>query len=185
MPQTVLAEMERKMKAALEDLQRDLSALRTGRATPALLDKISVDYYGTMTPLPQVGNITAPDPRQLLIAPWDKNLAGAIANAIMKSGLGLQAMTDGGNVRVSVPALNEERRREMVKTASKKAEEHKVAVRNVRREAIERIKKMEKDGDLTKDDVTRYEGDAQKTTDRYIAEVERVRAAKEVDILEV
>ena len=185
MPQTVLAEMERKMKAALEDLQRDLSALRTGRASPALLDKISVDYFGTMTPLPQVGNISAPDPRQLLIAPWDKGLAGQIVNAILKSGLGLQAMTDGGNVRVSVPALNEERRREMVKTASKKAEEHKVAVRNVRREAIERIKKMEKEGDLTKDDVTRYEGDAQKTTDKIIAEIDRIRAAKEVDILEV
>jgi ribosome recycling factor len=185
MPQTVLTEMERKMKAALEDLHRDLGALRTGRASPAILDKVSVEYYGTMTPLAQVGNISAPDPRQLLIAPWDKNLSGQIVNAIMKSGLGLQATTDGGNVRVSVPALNEERRREMVKTASKKAEEHKVAVRNVRREAIERIKKMEKENDLTKDDVTRYEGDAQKTTDRYIAEIDRIAAAKEADILEV
>ena len=185
MPQAVLAEMERKMKAALEDLQRDLGALRTGRASPALLDKVSVEYYGAMTALSQIGNISAPDARQLLIAPWEKNLAGPIVNAILKSGLGLQATTDGGNVRVSVPALNEERRREMVKTAAKKAEEHKVAVRNVRREAIERIKKMEKENDLTKDDVQRYEGDAQKTTDHIIAEIDRIRSAKEIDILEV
>src|SRR5688572_11211089 len=117
MPETVLAEMERKMKAALEDLTKDLGTLRTGRATPALLDKVTVEYYGTPTPLAQVGNISVPDPRQLLITPWEKNIAGAIVNAIVKSGIGLQATTDGGNVRVSVPALNEERRKEMVKSA--------------------------------------------------------------------
>lgn len=185
MPDIVIAEMERKMKAALEDLTKDLGTLRTGRATPALLDKVSVEYYGAMTPLSQIGNISVPDPRQLLITPWEKNLAGQIVNAILKSGIGLQATTDGGNVRVSVPALNEERRKEMVKSAHKKAEEHKVAVRNVRREAIEKIKKMEKENDLTKDDVTRYESDAQKATDVIIAEIDRIRAAKEADILEV
>ena len=185
MPQSVLAEMQRRTDAALEDLRRDLATLRTGRATPALLDKILVEYYGNMTPLAQIGNISAPDARQLIIAPWEKNLAAAIIAAITKSDLGLQATTDGNNVRVSVPALNEERRREMVKTASKKAEEHKVAIRNIRRDANDRFKKMEKEGDLTKDDVARYEGDTQKITDRAAIEIEKIRAAKEADILEV
>jgi ribosome recycling factor len=185
MPKQILTEMERKMKAALQDLEKDLATLRTGRASPALLDKVMVEYYGTPTPLAQVGNVTAPDARQLLITPWEKNLAGAIVNAITKSDLGLQATTDGGNVRVSVPALNEERRKEMVKMAGKKAEAHKVAIRNVRREANDSLKKLEKDGGLTKDDVQRYEGDAQKITDRISAEIDRLRAAKEADILEV
>jgi ribosome recycling factor len=177
--------MERRTNAALEDLRKDLATLRTGRATPALLDKVMVEYYGNLTPLSQVGNISAPDARQLLISPWEKNLSGAIVAGIMKSGLGLQATTDGNNVRVSVPALNEERRREMVKTAAKKAEEHKVAVRNVRRDANDRFKKMEKEGELTKDDLKVYEADTQKIADRAIAEIEKIRAAKEIDILEV
>jgi ribosome recycling factor len=185
MPKQILAEMERKMKAALLDLEKDLATLRTGRATPALLDKIVVDYYGTPTPLSQIGNVSAPDPRQLLVTPWEKNMAGPIVNAISKSDVGLQATTDGGNVRVSVPALNEERRKEMVKLAGKKAEAHKIAIRNVRRDANDTLKKMEKDGDITKDDLQRYEGEAQKTTDRVSAEIDKMRAAREADILEV
>ena len=185
MPKQLIAEMERKMKAALQDLEKDLGTLRTGRATPALLDKVMVDYYGTPTPLNQVGAVSAPDPRQLLIQPWDKAMAGAIANAIAKSDLGFQATKDGDNVRVSIPALNEERRREMVKLAGKKAEEHKVAVRNVRRDANDRLKRMEKEGDISKDDLQRHEGEVQKITDRIIAEVDRMRAAKEADIMEV
>jgi ribosome recycling factor len=179
MPKQLLAEMERKMKSALQDLERDLGTLRTGRASPALLDKITVEYYGTPTPLNQLGTVSAPDARQLLVQPWDKSVAAAIANAIVKSDLGFQATKDGDNVRVSIPALNEERRKEMVKLAGKKAEEHKVAIRN------DRLKKMEKDGDLTKDELQRYEGDVQKTTDKMIAEVDRLRAAKEADIMEV
>jgi ribosome recycling factor len=185
MPDALLAEMERKMRAVLQDLERDLSSLRTGRATPALLDKISVDYFGTPTPLNQMATVSVPDARQLLVTPWDKSVTGAIANAISKSDLGLQATKDGDNVRVSVPTLNEERRREMVKTAGKKAEEHKVAIRNVRRETNDRFKKMEKDGDLTKDDLQRYEGDVQKITDKIIVEVDKARASREAEILEV
>jgi ribosome recycling factor len=185
MPKQLIAEMERKMKATLQDLEKDLGTLRTGRATPALLDKVIVDYYGTPTPLNQVGAVSAPDPRQLLVQPWDKALAPAIANAITKSDLGFQATKDGDSVRVSIPALNEERRREMVKLAGKKSEEHKVAVRNVRREANDRLKKMEKDGDLTKDELQRHEGEVQKITDRVIVEVDRLRTAKEADIMEV
>ena len=185
MPKQLIAEMERKMNAALQDLEKDLGTLRTGRATPALLDKIVVDYYGAMTPLKEMGTVSAPDARQLLVQPWDKSVAAAIANAISKSDLGFQATKDGDNVRVSIPSLNEERRREMVKLAGKKSEEHKVAVRNVRREANDRLKKMEKDGDLSKDELQRHEGEVQKITDRMIAEVDRVRTAKEADIMEV
>ncbi|HEX8833208.1 MAG TPA: ribosome recycling factor [Abditibacteriaceae bacterium] len=185
MPKQLLSEMERKMKAAIQDLEKDLGTLRTGRASPALLDKVMVEYYGSMVPLSQVATVSAPDPRQLLVSPWEKPLAGAIANAIMKGDLGLQATKDGDAVRVSVPALNEVRRKEMVKTAAKKAEAHKVSIRNVRREANDALKKMEKEGGLTKDDLTRFEAEVQKTTDRVIAEVDRLRAAKEADILEV
>ena len=185
MPKQVIAEMERRMKTTLQDLENDLATLRTGRANPALLDRVTVDYYGTPTPLKQVANITAPDPRQILIAPWDKSLANAIVNAISKSDLGMQAIKDGDNVRVAVPTLNEERRKEMVKTAGKKTEAHKVAIRNIRRDANDQLKKMEKDGALSKDEVGRYEGEVQKTTDRLIADADRLRAAKEADILEV
>lgn len=185
MPKEVLAELDRKMKATLEDLKHDLASLRTGRAAPSLLDRITIDYYGTQTPLSQLANITVPDARQLLVTPWEKAVAGQIANAILKSDLGVQATKDGDAVRVSVPTLNEERRREMVKLASKKTEEHKVAMRNVRRDANDHLKRMEKDGDLTKDDLKREEETVQKTTDKFIVEADKLRAAKEAEIMEV
>jgi ribosome recycling factor len=185
MSKEIRAELDRKMQVTLEDLKHDLSSLRTGRAAPSLLDRINVDYYGTQTPLNQLANITVPDARQLLVTPYDKSVAGQIANTISKSDLGVQAVNDGGAVRVSIPSLNEERRKEMVKLAGKKTEEHKVALRNIRREANDQIKKLEKDGGLTKDDLKREEEAVQKTTDKYIAEAEKLRAAKEVEILEV
>ena len=185
MPDAVLSEMERKMKAALDALQSNLNTLRTGRATPALLDKVHVDYYGTMTPLSQMAAISAPDPRQLLIAPWDKSVTNAIVNAITKGNLGYQATKDGDNVRVAIPAMNEERRKEMVKQAARYGEDTKIALRNVRREANDTYKRMEKDGGMTKDEVARYEGDVQKMTDRFITEVDKVRAAREAEIMEV
>jgi ribosome recycling factor len=177
--------MERKMKASLSDLQHDLGGLRTGRASPALLDKLTVDYYGTPTPINQLATITVPDSRMLLISPWDKNVAGQIANTISKSDLGVQAIKEGDAVRVSVPHLNEERRKEMVKLAGKKAEAHKVAIRIVRRDATDHLKRLEKDGDLTKDELQRHESEVQKITDRYIADIDRIRAAKEEEIMEV
>ncbi len=185
MPKSVLSEMERKMKAAVADLHAELNTLRTGRATPALLDKIHVEYYGAQTPLNQMAAISTPDARQLLIAPWDKSSVNAIIAAITKGNLGFQATKDGENVRVAVPAMNEERRREMVKQAARVGEEHKVAIRNVRREANDTLKKMEKDGGMTKDELARYEGDVQKMTDRFIAEVDKARVAKEAEVMEV
>lgn len=185
MPNQVISDMEKRMKKALEDLDADFGTLRTGRATPALLDKILVDYYGAPTPLKGLATISVPDARQLLVTPFDKTSAGAIANAIAKSDLGVGAVADGGNVRVSVPSLTTERRKEMVKIAGKKAEAHKIAVRNIRRDANDALKKMEKDGDMSKDDLARFEGEVQKITDRYIADVEKSRVAKEADIMEV
>jgi len=185
MPKDTIAEMERKMKLSIEDFKQDLGSLRTGRAAPALLDKVTVDYYGAPTPIGQLATISVPDARQLLISPWDKAIAGQIANTIAKSDLGVQAIKDGDNIRVSVPSLNEERRKEMVKLAGKKAEAHKVAIRNVRRDANDHLKRLEKEGGMTKDDLQRDEAEVQKITDQFIADVDKIRAAKEVEILEV
>jgi ribosome recycling factor len=185
MPKNIIAEAERKMKAALEALQDDLATLRTGRASPALLDKIMVDYYNTPTPLKQLATVSTPDARQLVISPFDRAATTGIVAAISQSDLGLQATQDKEMVRVSVPALTEERRKEMVKLAGKKAEDHKVSIRNVRRDANDHLKKLEKDGDISKDDLQRYEGDVQKITDRHIAEVDKIREAKEAEIMEV
>ena len=185
MPNKVISQMEARMKKALEDLGSDFATLRTGRATPALLDKIIVDYYGAPTPLKTLATIAAPDARQLLVAPYDKAAAGNIANAIAKSDLGVGATVDGNNVRVSVPNLTEERRREMVKLAGKQAEAHKVAVRNIRRDANDEFKKMEKEGEISKDEMKGYEGDVQKVTDKYIKEIDGARDGKEAEIMEV
>lgn len=185
MPKEALAELDRKMHATMEDLKLDLSGLRTGRAAPSLVDRVMVDYYGTQTPLSQLANITIPDARQLLITPYDKSVCGQIANTISKSELGVQATRDGDAVRVSIPSLNEERRREMVKLAGKKTEEHKVALRNIRRDTNDHLKRMEKDGDLTKDDLKREEEFVQKTTDKFIADADKLRASKETEIMEI
>ena len=182
MPKQVISEMEARMKKALEDLDADFGTLRTGRATPTMLDKIIVDYYGAPTALKTLATVSVPDARQLLVTPYDKAAAGAIANAIAKSDLGVGAVTDGNNVRVSVPSLTQERRKEMVKLAGKKAEAHKIAVRNIRRDANDALKKMEKEGDLSKDELTRHEGDVQKITDRYIVDIDKARQSKETDI---
>ena len=173
------------MKKALEDLDSDFATLRTGRATPALLDKIIVDYYGAPTPLKGLATISAPDARQLLVAPFDKSATGNIANAISKSDLGVGASVDGLNVRVSVPNLTEERRKDMVKLAGKQAEQHKVAVRNIRRDANDEFKKMEKEGEISKDEMKSYEGDVQKITDKFVKDIDAARDAKESEIMEV
>ena len=185
MPTTVISQMETRMKKALDDLRVDLSTLRTGRATPALLDKIVLDYYGAPTPLKSLAAVSAPDARQLVVAPFDKTLTSVIANSISKSDLGLSATVDGNSVRVAIPTLNQERRKDMVKMAGKKAEAHKIAVRNIRRDANDALKKMEKDGEISKDELGRHEGSVQKITDSHIAEIDKIRVTKEAEILEV
>lgn len=183
MPNEVHAELERKMHSTIEALKHDLSGLRTGRAAPALLERINVDYYGAQTPLHQLALISVADARQLIVKPHDKSVAGQIANLISKSNLGVQAVHEGDQIRVSIPSLNEERRKEMVKLAGKKTEEHKVALRNVRRDANDQLKKMEKDGGLSKDDLKREEDHVQKITDKFIAEADQLRVTKEAEIM--
>ncbi|BCM89819.1 Ribosome-recycling factor [Abditibacteriota bacterium] len=185
MPQSVISGAEARMQRAIEDLHSDLSTLRTGRATPALLDKVMVDYYGTPTPLKTMGQVSVPDARQLLVTPYDPSVVGTIANAISKTDLGVTAVADGKSVRVSVPTLTTERRKEMVKLAGKKAEAHKIAVRNIRQDANKDLEKMEKDGEMSKDDLARFKGDVQKITDKMIAEVDKIGKAKEAEIMEV
>lgn len=184
MPQAIKKNAEERMDKAIQALKRELSSLRAGRATPALLDRIQVDYYGTATPLNQVGSITTPDARTLMIQPWDKSSLGDIEKAIMKSDLGLTPTNDGSVIRLSIPALTEERRTELVKLTRKYGEDAKVAVRNIRRDANDDIKKLEK-SEISEDESRRHQDDIQKLTDKFIAEVDKVLAAKEKEILEV
>jgi ribosome recycling factor len=185
MVQDVYSSAEEKMQKAVAALRRDLSTLRAGRATPALLDKITVDYYGTATPINQLANVSVPEPRLLIIQPWDKKSVSEIERAILKSDLGLTPNSDGTILRLSIPQLTEERRRELVKIVKKKAEEGRVAVRNIRRDANDELKKMEKDSDITEDQLRKSQDDVQKITDKYIEEVEKVLSAKEKEIMEV
>lgn len=184
MPQSVKKNAEERMGKAIQALQRDLSTLRAGRAVPALLDRIQVEYYGAPTPLSQLANINTPDSRTLMIQPWDKSSLGEIERAIQKSDLGLTPGNDGNAIRLSIPPLTEERRGELVKLTKKFGEEGKVAVRNIRRDANDDIKKMEK-GEISEDESRGHQEDIQKLTDKYIAEVDRVIAVKEKEIMEV
>ncbi|TDF98196.1 ribosome recycling factor [Paenibacillus piri] len=184
MPQSIKKNAEDRMDKAIGSLKRELSSLRAGRATPALLDRVQVEYYGAMTPVNQLANINTPDSRTLMIQPWDKSSLSAIEKAIMKSDLGLTPSNDGSVIRIVIPALTEERRAELVKMTRKFGEEAKVAIRNVRRDANDEIKKLEKNG-ISEDESRKHQEDIQKSTDKYIGEVEKVLAAKEKEIMEV
>ncbi|REE94450.1 ribosome recycling factor [Paenibacillus taihuensis] len=184
MPQSIKKNAEERMDKAIGALKRDLATLRAGRATPALLDRVQVEYYGAMTPVNQLANINTPDTRTILIQPWDKSSLGAIEKAIMKSDLGMTPSNDGSTIRLGIPMLTEERRAELVKLTKKFGEEAKVAIRNIRRDANDDIKKLEK-SEISEDESRRHQDDIQKTTDKFIAEVERVLFAKEKDIMEV
>lgn len=172
------------MEKAIGSLKRDLATLRAGRATPSLLDRVQVEYYGAMTPVNQLANITTPDSRTLIIQPWDKSSLAAIEKAIMKSDLGLTPSNDGSIIRLGIPALTEERRAELVKSTKKYGEESKVAIRNIRRDANDEIKKLEKT-DISEDESRRHQEDIQKLTDRFITEVDKVLVSKEKEIMEV
>ena len=183
MPQD-LGQVEERMQKTVEALKKDWASLRAGRATPALLEKVQVNYYGTPTPVNQVANISVPEPRLLIIQPWDRNLLPEVERSIMKSDLGLNPSSDGTVIRIAIPQLTQERRQELVKMVRKKAEEARVAVRNIRRDANDELKKAEKAGELTEDEARKLTDKAQKLTDKYIETVDKVLANKEQEILE-
>lgn len=180
-----LLETEERMEKAVGSLDRDFAKLRTGRATTALVDGIKADYYGTATPISQMASVAVPDSRTLTIQPWDKGGMGAIEKAILKSDLGLTPINDGKIIRISIPPLTEERRRDLVKVARKYGEEAKVAVRNVRRDANDSLKKAEKEKEITADDLKRSTEEVQKLTDKYVGEIDARCAAKEKEIMEI
>ena len=185
MLQDVLNTAKEKMKKTCNVYEKEMQGVRAGRANPQLLDRITVDYYGTPTPINQVGNISSPEPRLLVIAPWEAKMITPIEKAIQKSDLGLNPSNDGKIIRLVFPELNEERRKELTKVASKGAEETKVAIRSIRRDAIEQIKKLKKNSEITEDDQRDAEEDMQKITDKAIKDVDEIYAKKEKEIMEV
>jgi ribosome recycling factor len=176
---------EQKMKKSVEALKNDLAKVRTGRAHTGLLDHISVDYYGTPTPIPQVANVTLIDARTIGVTPWEKKLASAIEKAIRDSDLGLNPATVGEIVRVPMPPLTEERRRDLIKVVHREAEGARVAVRNVRRDAIHQLKELLKQKKVAEDEERRAQDDVQKLTDRHIAEIDKILQAKEADLMAI
>ena len=180
-----LAAADRKMLRAVEVMERDFQGLRTGRASTALVERLHVDYYGAQTPLNQVASISVPEAHQIVIQPWDRGVLGAIEKAILKSDIGLMPNVDGTVVRLNIPPLTEERRKDIVKTVHKRMEEARVEIRNLRREAAEQLKKEERDGTVGADESHRALDQLQKITDRVIADVDRLGAVKEQEVLEV
>lgn len=176
---------EAKMQKTLDVLSKELAAVRAGRANPAVLDKITVEYYGAPTPLNQVAAISTPDPRTLAIQPWDGSVLKAIEKAIQVSDLGINPQNDGRVIRLAFPQLTEERRKELIKQVKKYGEDAKVAVRNVRRDAMDKFKAMKKAGELTEDDQKKLEDETQKLTDKYVKQIDETCAAKNKEIMEV
>ena len=181
----VLADAKTRMHKAIEATKHEFASLRTGRASPALLEQIRVDYYGAPTPVNQLATITVPEPRLLVVQPWDKKFVKDVERAILKSELGLVPSSDGVHVRVPIPSLTEERRKDLVKVAHRHAEEGRVAVRNIRREAKEMIEELEESGEVSEDDAERGIEELQKLTDKAIADVDALLAAKDKEIMEV
>lgn len=181
----VLKDAEERMNKALSVFKRELTTIRAGRALPSMLDKVVVEYYGSQMPVNQVASVSTPDARQLMIQPWDKGMLSEIEKAIQKSDLGLNPMNDGNVIRLMIPTLTEQRRQELVKLVRKTAEESRIAIRNVRRDANDDVKKLEKAGDASEDDAHRATEKTQHLTDRFIVEVDKVCAVKEQEIIEV
>lgn len=182
---TVIADGTKRMDGALANLEREFSKLRTGRASTSLVDNLEVDYYGTPTPLNQIASISIPDSRTVSIQPWDKGAFGAVEKAIQTSDLGLNPVNDGKIIRIGIPPLTEERRKELVKVAKKYTEDAKIAIRNVRRDMNESFKKMQKDKDITEDEQHKGQDDVQKMTDDYVKLADETVAEKEKEILEI
>jgi len=173
------------MSKTVESLKRDLSTVRTGRASPNLLDSLKVEYYGTPTPLNQIASVAVPEPRMITIQPWDRQAIGPIEKAIQKSDLGLNPSSDGVLIRLVLPQLTEDRRKELVKVVHKKVEDGRIAVRNVRRDCIESLRRQLKNKEITEDEERRVQEDLQKLTDRFVGEVDHVGKEKETELLEV
>ena len=185
MPKSVMNDTKSKMTNAIQAFSRDLSSIRAGRATPSILDKLTIDYYGSPTPVNQVAGISIPEARLIMIQPYDKSVLGDIEKAILKSDLGLSTSNDGSVIRLAVPALTEERRKDLVKQVKKEAEEAKVGIRNIRRDANDEFKKLEKKSEITVDDLRGYTDDVQKLTDDNIAKIDEMAKGKEKEIMEV
>lgn len=181
----VFSEAEHKMKAAVDAMVHDFSTYRTGRATPAILERVHVEYYGTETPVNQLANISVPEPRQLLIQPWEKSMVPVIERAIIKSDLGIMPVNDGSGIRLNFPAMTEERRKDMVKQVHSRTEQARVAIRNIRREAIDGLKALEKKKEITEDDVKGNEAKVQKLTDTYVAKADELGKAKEAELMTI
>jgi ribosome recycling factor len=185
MSHEVVTKAEERMKKSIESLKNELLAIRTGKATPALLDAVRVDAYGSILPLNQVASVTAPQPRLLVIQPWDKKMLPMIIKGIQKADLGLNPAEDGELIRLPIPALTEDRRVEMVKRVKKSGEDARVSVRNIRRDANEELKKLEKDHAISEDEAERLRNEIQKATDKYVGQVDEVLVKKEKEIMEV
>ena len=185
MANEIIKEAENNMKKTIEVVKKEFASMRAGRATPALLDKISVNYYGTPTPVNQLANISVPEARLLVIQPWDKSSLHEIERAILKSDLGITPASDGTIIRLAIPQLTQERRAELMKVVKKKAEEGRVAVRNVRREINEQLKVQQKDGKMSEDELKRSQDEVQKLTDRFVKEIDGLFSTKEQEIMQV
>ena len=185
MQEKLLKEMEIRMEKALSAMRHELSGIRTGKATTTLLDTVRVEQYGSLMPLNQVASVSAPEPRLLVVQPWDRKSIPLIERAIQKANLGLNPQSDGTVIRLPIPSLNEERRKEIVRLVKKMGEEGKVAVRNIRRDTIEAVKKMEKSGELPEDEGKKREGMIQKTTDRFVEEIDNIVKRKDAEVMEV
>jgi len=183
--QEILADTESRMRKSVDALLKELNTVRTGRASPALVENLIVDYYGTMTPLNQIASISVPEPRLLMIQPWDRQALSEVERSILKSDLALVPNNDGTVIRINIPTLTEERRRELVSLVGRKLEEGHVAVRNIRRDNLAGLRKMEKDKELSKDDSKRAQAQLQQVTDAHIEKMDEVRHRKEAEVMEV
>ncbi len=178
-------DLKAKMEKAITALESDYTTIRAGRANPGILDKVMVDYYGVATPVPQVGTVSVPEPRTLMVQPWDASILHEVEKAILKADIGLTPNNDGKALRINFPPLTEERRKELVKAVSKRAEEAKVVIRGIRRDALETFKSQKKNGEITEDDLKDIEKDVQDLTDKYIKEIDSIAANKDKEIMEV
>ena len=183
--QEVLSQTGARMNKSVDALKSDLSAIRTGRASPALIENLMVDYYGVPTPLNQMASISIPEARLLMIQPWDKQVLKEIEKGILKSDLGLVPNNDGNVIRISIPTLTEERRRELVRLVGRKVEEGHVAVRNIRRDGVDQVRQMERAGELSKDDSRRAQSQIQELTDSYVGQMDAIGQEKEAEVMEV